>query len=285
MTKPDRLEATHYGASRDSPILSDCRVLTLNGLLILRDALIPTLTAGSATSEGPPSLLGITIRRSMVLGRFFLVYGTGISVLLGVVLGLVSGSSFAAAFPLLLPIFASVGSMGGLAVFTSDRLKGTLEYFMAYGFSPRRLFLNFLTATLVLVSIVVSVGLGVGVGLYLARGNAFTPGLAVALGLYAVPMSFASAAFAATMGMYWSALSSPRAGMNSPIGLAPFIGILPPVTTLFIVVALGASGATTSVTTFYAIAVAVMALVVVFVVLLLALINRFLRRERLLSPA
>ena len=220
-----------------------------------------------------------------MLGRFFLVYGSGLSVFLGIVLDVVSGYSFASAFPLLLPIFASVGSMGGLAVFTSDRLKGTLEYFMAYGISPRRLFLNFLIASLVLVTIVLSVAVGVGVGLYLARGNSFTPGLAIALGLYAVPMSFASAAFATTMGMYWSTLSSPRTGLNSPIGLAPLIGIFPPVATLFIVAALGVSGTTTSVTTFYGIAVAVMALVVVVVVLLLAMINRFLRRERLLSPA
>jgi hypothetical protein len=241
--------------------------------------------AEQLAAEEPPSLLGITLRRSTVLGRFFLVYGVAIAVLLGLSLALVSGSSFAAAFPLLLPIFASVGSMGGLAVFTSDRLKGTLEYFMAYGVSPRRLFLNFLIASLVLVTIVLSVGVGVGFGVYLARGHAFTSDLALALGLYAVPMSYASTAFATTMGMYWSALSSPSAGLNSPIGLAPILGILPPVTTLLVVAALGVTGTTTSVTTFYGIAVAAMIVVVVFVVLLLAMINRFLRRERLLSPA
>jgi hypothetical protein len=243
------------------------------------------LTAKPADAAEPPSLLGITIRRSTALGRFFLLYGTGISVLLGVTLALSSASTFTAAFPLLLPIFACTGSMGGLAVFTSDRLKGTLEYFMAYGVTPRRLFLNFLVSSLVLVSIVLAVGVGVGVGLYLAGGNAVTLGLAAALGLYAVPMSYASAAFATTVGMYWSALSSPRAGLNSPIGLAPFIGILPPVGTLLVVAALGVSGTTTAVTTFYEIAVAAMALVGIFVVALLALIDRFLLRERLLSPA
>ncbi len=260
-------------------------VPTPSARLIPRIAWLPPLTAGRADSEEPASLLGITLRRSTVLGRFFLLYGSGLSALLGVALGLASGSSFASAFPLVLPIFASVGSMGALAVFTSDRLTGTLEYFMAYGISPRRLFLNFLIASLVLVALVLCVGVGVGVGVYLARGNAFTSGLAVALGLYAIPMSFASTAFATTVGMYWSALSSPRAGLNSPIGLAPFIGILPPVATLLIVAALGVSGVTTSVTTFYGIAVSAMALVVVFVVLMLAMINRFLRRERLLSPA
>lgn len=243
------------------------------------------MTIGLVASEEPPSLLGITVRRSMVLGRFFLVYGSGLSAFLGLALDLTSGSSFAAAFPLLLPIFASVGSMGGLAVFTSDRLKGTLEYFMAYGVSPRRLFLNVLTASVVLVSIVLSVGMGVGVGLYLLRGHAFTSGLALALGLYAVPMSYASTAFATTIGMYWSALSSPRTGLNSPIGLAPFLGVLPPVATLISVVALGVTGTSTSVSTFYGIAIVAMGLVACFVVALLAMINRFLRRERLLSPA
>jgi hypothetical protein len=243
------------------------------------------LIAETDASDGPPSLLGITVRRSTVLGRFFLVYGCAISAFLGAALSLSSGSTFAAAFPLLLPIFASVGSMGGLAVFTSDRLKGTLEYFMAYGITPRRLFLNFLLSSLLLVTVVLAVGTGAGVGIYLARGNPFTSGLAVALGLYAIPMSYASTAFATTIGMYWSALSSPRAGLNSPIGLAPFFGILPPLGTLLAVAALGISGVTTSLTTFYGIGVGAMTTVAVFVVALLALINRFLRRERLLSPS
>jgi hypothetical protein len=59
---------------------------------------------------------------------------------------------------------------------------------------------------------------------------------------YTLPMSYASQAFAATVGMYWSALSSPRQGLNSPIGLAPFIGILPTVATLGAVIALGIFG-------------------------------------------
>ncbi len=243
------------------------------------------MIAGTPSPAGPPSLVGITFRRATTLGRFFLVYGTALSALLGVALNFSAGSAFPSSYPLILPIFASVGSMGGLAVFSSDRLKGTLEYLMAYGLTPRQLFVNFLVSSLALVSIVVGVGLGAGLGVYLARGHALTTGLAVALGLYTVPMSYAASAFATTVGMYWSALSSPRVGLNSPIGLAPFIGILPPVGTLLIVAGLGASGVTTSTVTFYSIGVAAMAFVAVFVVVLLAMIDRFLRHERLLSPA
>ena len=140
-------------------------------------------------AEGPLSLLGVTIRRSTVLGRFFLVYGTAISLLLGISLDLTSASSFASAFPLLLPIFGAVGSMGGLTVFTSDRMKGALEYFLAYGISARRLFANVLVACLVLVTLILAVGGTVGVGLYLALGHPLTATLAQGLGLYGVPMT------------------------------------------------------------------------------------------------
>lgn len=234
-------------------------------------------------AEGPLSLLGVTVRRSTVLGRFFLVYGTAISLLLGISLDLTSASSFASAFPLLLPIFGAVGSMGGLTVFTSDRMKGALEYFLAYGISARRLFANVLVACLVLVTIILVIGGTVGVGLYLALGHPLTATLAQGLALYGVPMTYASAAFATTIGMYWTALSSPRTGMSSPIGLAPFLGILPPVAVLGVIVALAETGKF-STSTVIDVAIISMVAVAAVVVLLLSLSGRLLRRERLLSP-
>jgi hypothetical protein len=237
----------------------------------------------SSKSDFPSSLLGVTIRRSTVLGRFFLLYGIAISLLLGVLLDLTAQGSFASAFPVFLPIFGTVGSMGGLAVFSSDRMQGTLEYFLAYGVSPRRLFTNVLLACLALVTIVLGIALGVGVGLYLARGNPFTTPLALELGVYAVPMTYVSASFATIIGTYWSALSSPRTGMSSPIGLAPFVGILPPTAVLAIVVALEASG-TISGNAPVEVAVSIMAAVAAVTLTLLALSGHLLRRERLLSP-
>jgi len=218
-----------------------------------------------------------------VIGRPYLIYATAMSVLLTVSLSVTSRAGFSSGLPLLLPIFVAVGAMGGLTVFTSDRLKGVLEYLMAYGVTPRRLFLNVLLASFVLVTIVLGVALGVGVGLNLARRTALPLDFALAVGLYTVPMSYASVAFSTTIGMYWSALSSPRQGLNSPVGLAPFIGILPSVATLAAVIALGANGVSAS--AFFTVAVIAMALVTIVVVLLLSMIGRLLRRERLLSPA
>jgi hypothetical protein len=238
----------------------------------------------SATESLSRSLLSVTVRRASVTGRFFLVYGTVLSLLLGVLLAYFSGASFASSYPLFLPIFGVVGSMGGLVVFTSDRTKGVLEYLIAYGYSPRRLFANVLLTTLVLVSIVVGIGASVSLGVYFARGHTVTSNLAVGLGVYAVPMTFACAAFASTVGVYWTALSSPRQGINSPVGLIPFIGILPALATLFGIVALTLSGPL-STTTLLLILGSAMGLVAIFVIVLLASMGRLLRRERWLSQA
>jgi len=236
------------------------------------------------TENLPRSLLSVTVRRASVTGRFFLVYGTVVCIFLGVLLAHFSASSFTSSFSLFVPIFGIVGSMGGLLVFTSDRTKGVLEYLIAYGYSPRRLFANVLLTTLILVSIVVGVGVSVSLGVYLAEGNAVTSKLVISVGVYAVPMALACAAFAATVGVYWTTLSSPRQGINSPIGLIPFIGILPSLVTLFVIVALAASGPISNDTLLLVLGSAI-GLVALVVVVLLASMGRLLRRERFLSPA
>jgi hypothetical protein len=229
---------------------------------------------------GPPSLLGVTIRRALVGGRLYLIIGTALGLIYSAILSSVPGPVFITIYPALLPIFTVTGSLGALVVFTNDRLKGVFEYLIAYGVTPRRLFLNTLLATLVLLSIVVGSSLTVGVGLYLARGRPFTLELGLLLGLYSLPMSFAAAALAATVGMFWTSLSSPRTGMNSPIGLLPLIGITPPLVTLFALAAAPVLGVPA-----YAVAFAALVLVAVPTIVLLSLTGRLLRRERLLSPA
>lgn len=196
------------------------------------------------SSVGPqalPSILDSTIRRSFVLGRIALIGALAYAVILSTITDLESGPSAVEGMAIIFPIFAVVGSMGGLMVFSGDRVKGVYEYLIAYGISPRRLFVNVLVACLVLVTTVLGISLAFGLGLYLARGYSISALQAEAVGLYSIPMSYASAAFAATVGMYWVSLSSPRQGMNSPIGLMPFIGIAPSLATLAAAVVVGAS--------------------------------------------
>ena len=238
----------------------------------------------AADAEGPLSLLGITVRRSYSTGRFYLVYATVMSLIFVIAMGFAGGSSFNSVVPLILPIFGVVGSMGGLTVFTNDRLKGVLEYLMAYGISPRRLFVNVLLASLVLLTTVLGIALGVGVGTFVVRQHIPTIDFALLLALYALPMSYASVAFSVTVGMFWTSLSSPRTAINSPIGLDPFIGMLPSLATLGAVIALSATGSASG-RNFLLVAGGAVTLIAVVVILMLSMIGRLLRRERLLSPA
>ncbi|HTT35012.1 MAG TPA: hypothetical protein VMH78_03995 [Thermoplasmata archaeon] len=235
---------------------------------------------GDPASGAPPSLLGTTIRRSVVVGRVYLVVGTLLSIFYSVVLSLASGDAFATAGPLLLPILAVVGGLGGLLVFTNDRLKGVLEYLIAYGYAPRSLFLNVVGATIVLVSIVLASSTVAGIAAFVATGHAVTVSLVAALAIYTVPMSYASASFAATAGIFWTSLSSPREGMNSPIGLIPVVGVAPPLLTLVAVSVADVTGAVPILATM-GLAVGI---VVAIVAVLLAFMSRLMHRERLLSP-
>lgn len=247
-----------------------------------RPASLPSVPmAGSPVADRVPSLLGITVRRSAVTGRTYLILGTIWSVLYAVALSFASPSSFAATYPLLLPLFSVLGAMGALMVFTSDRVKGVFEYLVAYGVSPRRLFANVLLTTVLLLTIVLGSSLAVGLGVEFARQRVLTAPLLEALLTYSLPMAYVSAAFAATVGMFWTSLSSPREGMNSPIGFVPILGIGPSLITLVTVGIIEASHPV-PVVDITSTAVAVVAVVVIA---LLSMVERLLPRERFLSPA
>ncbi|HEV2166413.1 MAG TPA: hypothetical protein VGS23_05495, partial [Thermoplasmata archaeon] len=69
-----------------------------------------------------PVLTGTTIRRTLSLGRLYLAIGVAVSLILALtlILGARSRGAFATTFPLEIPIFAVLGSTGGLLTFTSD---------------------------------------------------------------------------------------------------------------------------------------------------------------------
>jgi hypothetical protein len=222
-----------------------------------------------------PSLTFTTIRRAITIGWRNLAIGTGISLLLAVTL--LSSSSFTSTFPLEVPLFAVVGSIGGLMTFTSDRTKGVFEYLIAYGVRPRTLFLDSLASTGALVGILLGLSLLVGFGAATASGLPLTGALAKSVALYTIPMSFAGALFTATVGMIWSSVSSPRTGMNNPVGLAPMVGIAPTVLVLIVAESVPSSD-------FYYVTAGAAALIIVVVVILVAMSARLMGRERFLSP-
>jgi len=216
----------------------------------------------------------------MVIGRLYLGIGVGVSVLLALILALGAhgGAEFGQVFPLEDPLFAVMGSTGGLLTFTSDRTKGVFEYLIAYGVPPRTLFLNGLIATATMTAIILGcsmlVGFGVAAGFGVGVNSAVVAKTVV---LYTLPMSFAAALFTATVGMIWASISSPRTGMNSPLGLAPLVGIAP--TVLVLIVA-----ETVPPADFYYVTAGAATAIVAAVVVLLLLSARLMGRERFLSP-
>jgi len=240
---------------------------------------MPAESARRATSESF-ALAGTTIRRTIVIGWRYLAIGTGLALLLSLILLVATkhgGTAFSMTFPLEIPLFAVLGSMGGLMTFTSDRTKGVFEYLIAYGVRPRGLFTNGLLATAAMSAIILGLALLVGLGAASARGVPLTTDMLKAIALYTVPMSFAGALFTSTVGMIWSSISTPRAGINSPLGIAPMFGVAP---TIFVLIA--AESAPT--VDYYYITVGASLAIIAAVVALLAMSARLMGRERFLSP-
>lgn len=221
----------------------------------------------------------VTLRRGIVAGRFYLAIGVVVSLVLTVALLRTARgtANFVAVFPLEVPLFASLGAMGGLMLFVGDRSKGVLEYFISYGVRPRTLFVNSLLVTLALTTIVLGGSLAVGMTGYFAAGNTLSTDLENAILGYTIPMAYASALFASISGIVWSALSTPRMGLNTPLGLAPILGVAPPI--LVLIVAEGVDKSA-----YYDVTVGASVGFLALVALLLIASSRLMDRERYLSP-
>ena len=236
-------------------------------------------------SSSPPvkdsklfALAGSTIRRTLAIGWRYLAIGTGMSVFLSLIFLLGKHSTtFVIIFPLEIPLFAVLGSMGGLVTFTSDRTKGVFEYLIAYGIRPRTLFADGLLSTAAMSAIILGLALLVGLGAADSQGVVLNYSLWKAIALYTVPMSFAGGLFISTIGMIWASLSTPRTGVNSPVGIAPMFGVGP---TILVLV----TAETAPASEYYYITVGASVAIIAVVVALLALSARLMGRERFLSP-
>jgi hypothetical protein len=227
----------------------------------------------------PPSLAVITVRRTISVGWLYFAIGIFFSLVLSVILIFVTKSptAFSVAFPLEVPLFAVLGSIGALMTFTSDRTKGVFEYLIAYGIRPSALFAYGLIAAAVMSGVIVGVELGIGIGLASIHHVVLTSDFWMTLELYSIPMCFAGALFVAIVGMIWASVSSPRAGLNGPVGFAPMIGIGPVVVILLI-------SETVPSTYYYWVTGGGALAIVAAVVGLLVASSRLMGRERFLSP-
>jgi hypothetical protein len=238
------------------------------------------MTAPGVPAPHPSSaqLTLTTVRRTVLIGRLYLGIGAAMSLLLTLILVLgAHPTAFQTVFPLELPLFGVLGSTGGLMTFTSDRTKGVFEYLISYGVRPRTLFFNGLASTAALTSIILGLALAVGLGAAVARGVPITTGLEMTLALYTIPVSYGGALFTAMVGMSWAAISTPRTGINSPVGLAPMVGVGPVLFVLLLAETAPASE-------YYYFTGGGALVIIAATVGLLAVSGRLMGRERFLSP-
>lgn len=211
----------------------------------------------SFTSPPPPeggarlgALVSTNFRRALGFGKIYVGIGMVLPLLLIAELsvagsaatqaGTAGGPLLSQIFPLLLPVFTVLGASGALMIFASDRDKGVYEYTLAYGVDVSTIFWSMIAATMGLVALVLVVSLAVSVGvLAFTNAGALTPVFGELVVFYTLPLSFAAAMFMTMAGMLWSQLTARRPGVNSPVGIAPLLGMAPVLAVLILAVGPG----------------------------------------------
>ena len=197
--------------------------------------------ADTAKSSSSHSLNYMNFRRALSYGKIYVIITIALSVfygsLLTVILSTASArysSTISSVTPiysqipaLLLPLFAIIGSFGSLMVFVSDKDKGVYEYLIAYGTEPSSIFWSIVVAAIGLVSIVLVISVASSIAAQIIFGIPLTITYVELISFYVLPISFSATAFGNMAGMIWSSLTKRRAGVNSPVGVAPFIGTVP----------------------------------------------------------
>lgn len=187
------------------------------------------------------SLSKLNFRRAIGVGKIYLVLSVVFLLLYAFVFSHLPTSPQTSkispltdVYPLLAPLFVVIGSMGVLWVFVIDKDRGVYEYLLAYGLDVLELFWSNMVAAALAATIPTAVSVG---ALFVALALTHVPvglGLVELLVFYTVPLSYASPLFMTMAGMVWSALTARRAGVNTPIGVAPLLGILPVLLTFFL---------------------------------------------------
>jgi len=242
-------------------------------------------TASEAGDKRLKSLVKTNFKRALSFGSVYLIIALVMSILFGAVIGGTASVSddvpmvVSQSFPMMLPVFAVIGSFGGLMVFVSDRTKGVYEYLIAYGVSTYEILWSTLLVTLGLVTVVLGVSLTGNIVITLLMGGSIQPALIELLLIYTIPISYASVAFMTMAGMIWSSLTARVPGVNSPIGICTIIGVGPTMAVLIL------SSFFSGSSNFLLLIGGVTLTLVVLVAVMLVVANKKMNRERLLADA
>jgi hypothetical protein len=136
-----------------------------------------------------------------------------------------------------------------------------------------------IAATVCLVTLILTISLALTVGvLAVTSAGVLSIGFGELILFYSIPLSYAAAMFMSMGGMIWSQLTTRRPGINSPVGMAPLLGIAPVLVVLLLVLGPGSG---------YVLDVVIGASIAMLlaVVAMASVANSKMQRERFLSNA
>jgi len=239
----------------------------------------PSAEAG-ALNLGP--LFYTNFRRALNFGRIYVVVGMFLPLLFAVQVSAAGGkagsSILGQIYPLLLPMFVVLGSLGALMIFSSDKDKGVYEYLIAYGVDASTIFWSIIVATMGIVTLVLTVSIGVTIAALVVTGGTPSIGFGELILFYTIPLSYAATMFMSMAGMIWSQLTTRVAGVNSPAGIAPLLGIAPVLAVFFAATQVGSG--------YLLYLVGGVSIAMIWAVVVMASVaNSRMQRERFLSNA
>ena len=245
----------------------------------------PSLSVSEKGDKRLNSFIRTNFKRAISFGSIYLILGIAMSFLFGISFSLMPSVSDEAPlfvsqmFPIMLPLCAVMGALGGLMVFVSDRTRGVYEYLIAYGVSVYEILWSTLLVALGLVTVVLGVSLTGNIALILLMGGSIQPAMIEMVLIYTIPISYASVAFMTLSGMIWSSLTVRVPGVNSPVGISTLIGMGPTLLVLLINPFFSGVG------NFLLLVGGVTLILVALVVIMMIVANKKMNRERLLADA
>ncbi len=234
----------------------------------------------SSNSNDSILLFKLNFKRTVSFSRIYIVIGMILPIFYSGVLFFIPDaslkSSIGSLYPLLMPLFIIIGSIGPLWIFTSDKRKGVYEYLIASGIEVSSVFWSVLMITAGIVTMLLAFVLISILIIFTLAGVQITVIMVETIIFFTIPISYSSSILTSTAGMIWASLSKSMTGVNSPVGLAPLLGIIPILIAFLIPAIIGPK------LSLYAGGIVSLAVLVTAIVVLM-IANMKMDRERFLS--
>ena len=225
-------------------------------------------------------LFKLNFKRTVSFSKIYIVTGMILPIFYSGVLFFIPDaslkSSIGSLYPLLMPLFIIIGSIGPLWIFTSDKRKGVYEYLIASGIEVSSVFWSVLMITAGIVTMLLAFVLISILIIFTLAGVQITVVMVETIIFFTIPISYSSSILTSTAGMIWSSLTKSMTGVNSPVGLAPLLGITPILIAFLIPAIIGPK------LSLYAGGIVSLAVLVTAIVVLM-IANMKMDRERFLS--